>query len=218
MELRFSHATRKYARMRDVLFSFTGGPPMLRTTTRQRGATSSPSAVELLDRTGIIAASLPQRRRRAGEVPEPMPIYTRPPVCDQDLRPKSVVIRRRVRAWLGSGAAVLLIGLGWVAGASLGGGMLTPPADEVAQVEPNSAAAEPQPAPQLPAVVVQPQAPVTVYVPVPEHKASPKRVQAQPKVKPESDVPRVDLPPAPAPQAKPVDPVAQLLQPWVNAA
>ncbi len=131
---------------------------MLRTTTRQRGATSSPSAVELLDRTGIIAASLPQRRRRAGEVPEPMPIYTRPPVCDQDLRPKSVVIRRRVRAWLGSGAAVLLIGLGWVAGAGLGGGMLTPPADEVAQVEPNSAAAEPQPAPQLPAVVVQPQA------------------------------------------------------------
>jgi hypothetical protein len=191
---------------------------MLRNPIKQRSATSSQSAVELLDRTGIIAASLPQRRRRAGEVPEPAPIYTRPPVCDQDLRPKSVVIRRRVRTWLGSGAAVLLIGLGWVAGSSMGGGALTTPADEVAQVDPNPAVAadpvpQPQPAPQP--VVVQPQTPVTVYVPVPEHKASPKRVQSQSRS--EADVPRVDLPPASTPQAKP-DPVAQMLQPWVIAA
>jgi len=193
---------------------------MLRTTTRQR----SPSAVELLDRTGIIAASLPQRRRRAGEVLEPAPIYTRPPVCDQDLRPKSVVIRRRVRGWLGSGAAVLLIGLGWIAGSSWGGGALTPPADEVAQVDPNPAVAaqpvpQPQSAPQPIVVQPQPQAPVTVYVPVPEHKASPKRVQSLSlsQSKAEADVPRVDLPPTSTPQAKP-DPVAQMLQPWVIAA
>ena len=189
---------------------------MLRTTPKQRRATSSQSAADLLDRTGIIAASLPQRRRRAGEVPEPTPIYTRPPVCDQDLRPKSVVIRRRVRGWLGSGAAVLLIGLGWVAGASMGGGALTPHADEIAQVEPSPAVADvpaPQPLPQP--VVVQPQAPVTVYVPVPQQKTSPKRVQAQAKAKSEADVPRVDLPPTSTPQA---DPVAEMLQPWVIAA
>jgi len=189
---------------------------MLRTTPKQRRATSSQSAADLLDRTGIIAASLPQRRRRAGEVPEPTPIYTRPPVCDQDLRPKSVVIRRRVRGWLGSGAAVLLIGLGWVAGASMGGGALTPHADEIAQVEPSPAVADvpaPQPLPQP--VVVQPQAPVTVYVPVPQQKTSPKRVQAQPKATSEADVPRVDLPPTSTPQA---DPVAEMLQPWVIAA
>lgn len=197
---------------------------MPRTTSSPRGvpgpSSADRAAVELLDRTGIIAASLPQRRRRAGEVPEPTPIYTRPPVCDQDLRPKSVVIRRRVRAWLGSGAAVLLIGLGWIAGSSMGGGMLTTPADEVAQVDPNPAVAVdpvPQPAPQQPAVVVQPQAPVTVYVPVPQHQAGPKRVQAQPKAKSESDVPRVDLPPASTSQPTP-DPVAQMLQPWVIAA
>ncbi len=198
---------------------------MLRTAQRTTGR-SAPrprsagradrSAVELLDRTGIIAASLPQRRRPDGEIPEPTPIYTRPPVCDQDLRPKSVVIRRRVRAWLGSGVAVLLIGLGWVAGSSMGGGVLTPSSDEVAQVDPNPAVDAPV-ASQPPAVVVQPQTPVTVYVPVPQHKTSPKHVQAQaqPKPKAESDVPRVDLPPT---SAKPQDPVAEMLQPWVDAA
>lgn len=193
---------------------------MLRNPIKQRSAASSQSAVELLDRTGIIAASLPQRRRRAGEVPEPAPIYTRPPVCDQDLRPKSVVIRRRVRTWLGSGAAVLLIGLGWVAGSSMGGGALTTPADEIAQVDPSPAVAadpvpQPQPAPQPIVVQPQPQAPVTVYVPVP--KASSKHVQAQPQSRSEADVPRVDLPPTSTPQAKP-DPVAEMLQPWVIAA
>jgi hypothetical protein len=74
---------------------------MLRTA--QRSATrpsSDRTAVELLDRTGIVAASLPRRRRTGDDADPPAePIYKRPPVCDQDLRPKSVVIRRRARTW-----------------------------------------------------------------------------------------------------------------------
>ena len=191
---------------------------MLRTATRSATRPSGDTAVELLDRTGIIAASLPQRRRTDDDLPELEPIYTRPPVCDQDVRPKSVVIRRRARTWLGSGAAVLLVAVGWLGGGMLSGGLSgSPPADDVAQLDPRPAVAEapaPQPqAPQAPAVTPPP---TTVYVAVPA-KPAPKTVQAQakpqPKKKPaEEDVPRVDLPSPPPPST--TNPV----QAWVNAA
>ncbi|MDT7800509.1 MAG: hypothetical protein QOI78_3942 [Actinomycetota bacterium] len=195
--------------------------------TAQRSATrssSDPAAVELLDRTGIIAASLPKRRRTEDDLPElAAPIYTRPPVCDQDLRPKSVVIRRRARTWLGSGAAVLLVAAGWVAGGLLGGSMFTQtPPDDVAQVDPRPAVAaapapQPQPLPQPQAPAVTPP-PTTVYVPVPVKQEAPKRVQVQAKgqtkkAPAEEDVPRVDLPPSTTPPST-TNPVQQ----WVNAA
>lgn len=188
---------------------------------------SDRAAVELLDRTGIVAASLPRRRRTDDELPELIePIYTRPPVCDQDLRPKSVVIRRRARTWLGSGAAVLLVAAGWVAGGLLSGGLFTPaPADDVAQVDPRPAvAAAPAPLPQ-PLPLPQPQSPVvvpaptTVYVPVPASKQASKQVQVQAKAQPkkpsadDTDVPRVDLPSSTTPP-----PSTNAVQEWVDAA
>ncbi len=119
--------------------------------------------VELLDRTGIIAASLPKRRRSPENEPEPKPMPVRPPVCapvvDKDLRPKAVVIHRRARSWLAGGAGVALLAIGWFAGT-----FTFEPVDDTALPEP-----------PLPAVVTQqppvaqpaPQAaPVTVYVPV----------------------------------------------------
>jgi hypothetical protein len=186
-------------------------------------ASTDRTAVELLDRTGIVAASLPRRRRPVDERPEPEPIFTRPPVCDQDLRPKSVVIRRRARAWLGSGAAAALIGLGWLGG-SLSG---SAPADEVAQVDPHPAVvAEPQPQPWSVPQQVQPAPqvpPVTVYVPVPVRPATPKHAQAQAKPQPKQasseDVPRVDLPTSSTPITKVTTiPAEVLMQPWVDAA
>ncbi|MEV6619476.1 hypothetical protein AB0M71_01055, partial [Amycolatopsis sp. NPDC051114] len=119
---------------------------MLRTAQRSATRPSGDTAVELLDRTGIIAASLPQRRRTDDELPELEPIYTRPPVCDQDLRPKSVVIRRRARTWLGSGAAVLLVAVGWLGGGMLSGGLFgSAPSDDVAQLDARPAVAEAPP-------------------------------------------------------------------------
>ncbi|OXM71722.1 hypothetical protein [Amycolatopsis vastitatis] len=175
---------------------------MLRTA--QRSATrpsSDRTAGELLDRTGIVAASLPRRRRTDDEVTAAEPIFTRPPVCDQDLRPKSVVIRRRARGWLGGGAAVLLVAAGWLGGGLFTGGLFTPAtSDDVAQVDPRPAvatAAVPEPAPpQAPVVVTPP--PKIVYVPVPA-KPAPKQVQAQAKPQPKKttspeDEARVDLP------------------------
>lgn len=195
---------------------------MLRTA--QRSATrpsSDRAAVELLDRTGIVAASLPRRRRTDGEVTAPEPIYTRPPVCDQDLRPKSVVIRRRARAWLGGGAAVLLVAAGWLGGGLFTGGLFAPAApDDVAQPDPRPAvatAAVPDPAPpQAPVVVTPP--PKIVYVPVPA-KPVPKQVQVQVKPQPKKTTPppedeaRVDLP---ATSATP--PTTDPVQLWLDVA
>ncbi|MEQ0561540.1 hypothetical protein ABJI51_25940 [Amycolatopsis sp. NEAU-NG30] len=193
---------------------------MLRTA--QRSATRSSSdrtAVELLDRTGIVAASLPRRRRTDDTAPPAEPIYTRPPVCDQDLRPKSVVIRRRARTWLGGGAAVLLVAAGWLGGGLFTGGLSAPsPAADVAQPDPRpavAAAPAPEPdAPQAPVVVTPP--PKTVYVPVPA-KPVPKQVQAQAKPQPKKppvpeDEARVDLPPSSSPTT--TNPV----QVWFNVA
>ncbi|MBB5854398.1 hypothetical protein ACFQ05_13890 [Amycolatopsis umgeniensis] len=119
---------------------------------------------ELLDRTGIIAASLPKRRRSPENEPEPEPMPVRTPVCDpvvdKDLRPKAVVIHRRARSWLVGGAGVALLAIGWFAGT-----FTLAPVDDTALPEPplpavatQQAVPQPQPAPQA--------APVTVYVPV----------------------------------------------------
>lgn len=191
---------------------------MLRTALRSATRPSSDrTAVELLDRTGIVAASLPQRRRTDDDVAAAEPIYTRPPVCDQDLRPKSVVIRRRARAWLGSGAAVLLVAVGWLAGGVATGGLFGSRPADVAQLDAHPAVAE-APAPEVPpapqAPVATP-APTTVFVPVPAKPVT-KQVQvpAKPQAKkavPEEDEARVDLP---SPASTTPNPV----QSWVNVA
>ncbi|MCR6489677.1 hypothetical protein M8542_43385 [Amycolatopsis sp. OK19-0408] len=193
---------------------------MLRTAPRSSATRSSSdrTAVELLDRTGIVAASLPRRRRTDDDLPAAEPIYTRPPVCDQDLRPKSVVIRRRARTWLGGGAAVLLVAAGWLGGGLFTGGLFAPaPADDVAQVDQRPAVAAAAPAPEPPAPQAPPVTPPpkTVFVPVPA-KPAPKQVQVQAKPQakkavPEEDEARVDLPPSTSATPNPV-------QSWVNAA
>lgn len=133
---------------------------------------------ELLDRTGIIAASLPKRRRSTENVVEQVPV--RNPVCepvvDQDLRPKAVVIHRRAKSWLIGGTGAALLAIGWIAGSLTA----TSPAVEGIATSPRPVAADqpiaprapvvvqaaPQPAPQ-PAPQLAPQpAPVTVYVSV----------------------------------------------------
>jgi len=191
---------------------------MLRTAPRSATRPAGDTAVELLDRTGIIAASLPQRRRTDDDLPELEPIYTRPPVCDQDLRPKSVVIRRRARTWLGSGAAVLLVAVGWLGGGMLSGGLFgSAPPDDVAQLDARPAVAEAPAAqaPQAPQAPVATPAPTTVFVPVPAKPAT-KHVQAQAKPQakktvPEQDEARVDLP-------SPTPSTANPVQSWVNVA
>ncbi|MFB9687038.1 hypothetical protein [Amycolatopsis plumensis] len=198
---------------------------MLRTAPRSATRSSSDrTAVELLDRTGIVAASLPRRRRTEAEVSAETPIFTRPTVCDQDLREKSVVIRRRARTWLGGGAAVLLVAAGWLGGGLFTGGLFAPePERDVAQLDARPAVAAapapepPAPAPQAPFVVTP--APTTVYVPVPA-KPAPKQVQAQAQAKPQPKKPvpdeeaeaRVDLP-----SATPT-PTTNAIQSWVEVA
>ncbi|WP_414944783.1 hypothetical protein [Amycolatopsis sp. cmx-11-32] len=119
---------------------------------------------ELLDRTGIIAASLPKRRRSPKNKVEPEPLAVKAPACepvvDKDLRPKAVVIHRRARSWLVGGAGVALLALGWFAGT-----FTLEPVDDTALPEPPLPAVATQ---QAAPPVVQPAqpAPVTVYVPV----------------------------------------------------
>ncbi|WP_229907858.1 hypothetical protein [Amycolatopsis oliviviridis] len=137
---------------------------------------------ELLDRTGIIAASLPKRRRSPeNEVaPEPAPVRT--PVCepvvDKDLRPKAVVIHRRARSWLVGGAGVALLAIGWFAGTftlQQAGDTALPerPLPTVAAQQAVPPVVQPtQPAPQA--------APVTVYVPVTVKQQAPATTKRKP--------------------------------------
>ncbi|KZB81697.1 hypothetical protein AVL48_06860 [Amycolatopsis regifaucium] len=145
--------------------------PMPRAAQRRPSADAASSAavetVELLDRTGIIAASLPKRRRSPENEREPEPLPIRPPVCapvvDKDLRPKAVVIHRRARSWLAGGAGVALLAIGWIAGMTT----LASPVDDALSEQPLPAVATQQAVPQPPAAQPAPQpAPVTVYVPV----------------------------------------------------
>lgn len=136
-------------------------------------------AAELLDRTGIIAASLPKRRRSPENTYEPVPVRT--PVCepvvDQDLRPKAVVIHRRAKSWLVGGAGAALLAIGWFAGS------LTTPSPAVEGIaEPSRPAVVNQPiAPQAPAVQAAPQpASVIVYVPVTVKQQAPAPKKRKP--------------------------------------
>lgn len=149
-----------------------------------RVETSRIETGELLDRTGIIAASLPKRRRSPENEPPPLPIRTSvcEPVVDQDLRPKAVVIHRRARSWLVGGAGVALLAIGWLAGTFT----LPAPVDEALPAQPlGQGVAAQQPAPQAPAVQPAPQAaPVTVFVPVTvkQQAPAPKKKPAKEQV------------------------------------
>ncbi|WP_328605762.1 hypothetical protein OG943_38105 [Amycolatopsis sp. NBC_00345] len=170
---------------------------MLRTADRRATPNADRAAADLLDRTGIIAASLPRGRRSPEDTDidatQPIPVVPggvtlRPgpgaaaagaagaALAGETLvgsRPRAVVVRRRKRAWVGGSAALALVALGWLAGGLFGGGLLTSSADDaVAQADQRTSVAQ-QPAPQpAPAPVAVPAAapaaaPVTVYVPVP---------------------------------------------------
>ncbi|MEC3975726.1 hypothetical protein [Amycolatopsis sp. H20-H5] len=199
---------------------------MLRTAAQRRPTGVSPraaTAADLLDRTGIIAASLPQRRRSPEglgsfgrfdpEATDIFPVFTTP-IPDLDLRPKSVVIHRRVKSWFAGSVALALLALGWISGSMFGAAQT----EDASRLDARQAVAAqpapvpvPQPAPAQPAA-----APVTIYVPVPAPKpshttATPKLQQApeqQRTTKPTAD-PRVDLP---APTTHPQTPAEQAAQ------
>lgn len=186
--------------------------------TAPRGKTTAPE-VELLDRTGIVAASLPQRRR---------PVLGRSPLDgrdqhdkDWDLRPKSVVIQRRIKAWLGTSGAVALVMTGWITGGAFDGPETQTAAP--APIEIREQAAQPvqpaQPAPP-PVEIMQPPNPGPAPVPVAKKPAAPKQVAARtpnaakkppPKSTP-TVAPRLDTP-AP-PKAK--DPVEEFMQAYAD--
>lgn len=195
---------------------------MVRTTQSDPKAGSATPA-ELLDRTGIIAASLPQRRRvelgpKPDAVPAPAVSAAREPeahtetLCPKatDLRPREVVIRRRSRGWLAAGAGAVLVAAGWLGGGLFGihsGGETVQ-----AEVQQNAVATQPVPAVQQPAAPVAP--PVAVVTPVPtphhatHHVAAPK---SSTHPKPAPAAPRVDLPATTASTPAP-DPVAEFNQ------
>ncbi|WIX80452.1 hypothetical protein QRX50_06655 [Amycolatopsis carbonis] len=157
---------------------------MLRTA--ERRATSP--ADELLDRTGILAASVP-RGRRSPEDTQPIPVVPAllpiagdgasatvlAPLATAPLRPRAVA-RRRTRGWVAGTAALALLALGWFAGGLFSGSFIGRTTDDVAvptdQHELVAPAAPPAPASTPAAPVAPPAAPVTVYVPVPDHKAA----------------------------------------------
>jgi hypothetical protein len=183
---------------------------------------------ELLDRTGIIAASLPQRRRvELGPKPEPAaaPVAEVSAACpkDADLRPREVVIRRRSRGWLAAGAAFTLLGIGWLGGGVFGVGQVDNAATTQAEVQQNVATQPvPVPAAAEPAPVVQPvvavPVPVTPKHVVPRHVAAPKASKSA--AKPAPAAPRVDTPAAtPTTAQDPIDAfneqVAAMIQPFM---
>jgi hypothetical protein len=149
------------------------------------------TTVELLDRTGIIAASLPRRRRSELDAVEDSPAEPQPSQPqDQDLRPHNVVIHRRAKGWIGALAAAGLLGIGW-----LGGGLSgAPERDNAAPVEVQQNVVErPVPAPPAPPVEPMP-GPVTTEAPVVVHhqpgtgNKSP-RTSAKPLPEARADVP-----------------------------
>ncbi|SDZ40147.1 hypothetical protein SAMN05421504_11517 [Amycolatopsis xylanica] len=180
--------------------------------TAPRGTTTVPE-VELLDRTGIVAASLPQRRRT---------VIGRSPLDgseqhdkDWDLRPKSVVIQRRIKTWLGTCTAVALVMTGWITGGAFDG-----PETQTAApvpVEIQERAAEQPPAP-VPVQVEQPPNPGPAPVPVAKKPAGQKqtRTPATSKKPAKSTStapsPRIDLPKP----TKQKDPVEEFMQQYVD--
>ncbi|MGW4482878.1 hypothetical protein ACWEOE_03470 [Amycolatopsis sp. NPDC004368] len=158
---------------------------MLRTA--ERRATSP--ADDLLDRTGIVAASVP-RGRRSPEDTQPIPVVPAllpiagDGACATVLAPLGTrpraVARRRTRGWVAATAACALLALGWLAGGLFSGSFLGHTTDDVAvpndQRELVAPAPAPAPATQQPAPApaptpaAPPPTPVTVYVPVPDNK------------------------------------------------
>ncbi|WP_033292156.1 hypothetical protein [Amycolatopsis jejuensis] len=178
---------------------------MLRLAER-RPTASDRAAGELVDRTGIIAASLPRGRRSpedlavretSCESTQPIPIVAGCAPAKE--RPRAVAVRRRARAWVGGSAAVILVGLGWLAGGLFTGGFLGHPTDDAAaqtdQRVPVTVQQAPAPAPPP---VTETAAPVTVYVPVPAHETPTRRSNP---VRPTT--PRETSAPAPSKTADP---------------
>lgn len=183
---------------------------MVRTAVRSTTARPSPrvgTAVELLDRTGIIAASLPQRRRTEFETDVEPPAATmvaepgaaEPQPKEMDLRPRSVVIHRRAKAWIGAAAAVTLLGIGWLAGGTLANQDTSEtalPVDVRQNVTEQPVVPPPVAPPVTPATEVI-EVPVVVKAPVttaqPLHKTVPTTKPQRPAVR-SSPEPRADLP------------------------
>jgi hypothetical protein len=173
---------------------------MVRTALRSTTAGPSPrgsASVELLDRTGIIAASLPQRRR--SELDADAGSHADIPVSeprDKDLRPRGVIIHRRAKSWIGAVAAVGIFVVGW-----LGGGMFAAPQSDNAAsvvVERNvverPVMAPPAAAPAAPLVEPTP-VPVTAEVPV-AHRPPASSKASPPASATRSPEPRADVPAA----------------------
>jgi hypothetical protein len=196
---------------------------MVRTALRSTTARPSPrveTAVELLDRTGIVAASLPQRRRTEFESDDESPasehaVVPEPQPKDMDLRPRSVVIHRRAKAWIGAAAGVTLLAIGWLAGGTLAG----QGSETASPVDIRQNVAEQPVVP--PPVAAPPVAPATEVIEVPaktpavtRHKTVPSStVRSSPE-------PRVDLPAA-QPKAEPIaeisSQVENLVKPFIKA-
>ncbi|HEY2063474.1 hypothetical protein [Amycolatopsis sp. NBC_01480] len=226
---------------------------MLRTADRRATPIADRAAADLLDRTGIIAASLPRGRRSPEDTDiedtQPIPVVpggvTRPgpgaaaagaagaALAGAALigsRPRAVVVRRRKRAWVGGGAALALVALGWLGGGLFGGSVLSGSTDDaVAQSDQRTSVAQPQPAPQ-PAPVVPPApapaaAPVTVYVPVPSPSKPVKHSPVKPPASRASSVPdgqdtaRVDTKPAPTSTSQaPANSFQEYVDQWAELA
>ncbi|WP_409461762.1 hypothetical protein [Amycolatopsis sp. GA6-003] len=210
---------------------------MLRLAERRLAAPAHRASGELVDRTGIIAASLPREPRPQDEAaPETSCESTQQiPViagcAPTEERPRAVASRRRARVWVGAGLAVLLVGLGWLAGGFFTGTLPGQPADDaVVQAEQRVPIAEQQlPAPSTstpPAPQTAP--PVTVYVPVPSHQTPAKRHNPARSTAPRATAPepadqaapRADLD-TPAPSKTPARTgISEFLdwKPWLDAA
>ncbi|PKV92728.1 hypothetical protein ATK30_3555 [Amycolatopsis echigonensis] len=211
---------------------------MLRLAERRLAAPADRASGELVDRTGIIAASLPREPRPQDEAAaetscestQQIPVIAGCAPAEE--RPRAVASRRRARVWVGAGLAVLLVGLGWLAGGFFTGSLPGQTADDaVAQAEQRLPIAEQQvPVPStITPPVTQTAPPVTVYVPVPTHQTPVRRhnpshptaprATAAPETQQQAD-PRADLG-SPAPSKTPSRAgIDQFLdwKPWLDAA
>jgi hypothetical protein len=171
---------------------------MVRTAVPSTTAQSSPrteTTVELLDRTGIIAASLPQRRRTEHESDEPPLLHE---TRSMDHRPRSVVIRRRAKVWAGAAAAVSLLAVGWLAGGAFSAHssdsasqleLRQDTADRPAVVVPVTPPATTTTATEARKVPVQPPVPNRRKPTTPKAKTPRSTVVAQPPASARADVP-----------------------------
>jgi hypothetical protein len=158
------------------------------------------ATVELLDRTGIVAASLPQRRRSEPDADAGSPAGI--PVSeprDKEMRPRSVIMHRPAKSWIGAVAAVGMFVIGW-----LGGGMFgAPQSDNAASVVVQQNVVErPVQAPPAAPLAEPPPGPGTAEAPVAQHP--PASSKASPPASPtRSPEPRADVPAAPSTQRNP---------------